>query len=157
MKLEALFRAEYPRLVRSLAAIYGSEQAADVVQEAFLRAHRVWSRISVYDDPGAWIRRVAMNKAANERRNVLRRRSVPLDAGVAAAAPQWPSDELLDLQRALRALPRRQRDCICLHYIGGYRIDEIAAALHIADGTVKSNMHDARCKLRTILSETDHA
>ena len=46
--------------------------AEEVAQDAFLRAHRDWERISGYDEPGAWVRRVAINLATSRLRRGLR-------------------------------------------------------------------------------------
>jgi DNA-directed RNA polymerase specialized sigma24 family protein len=67
--LESLFRAHYARLVRALAVVSGSQEAAaDAVQEAFVKAHLHWRRIHRYDDPVGWIRRVAINRLRDDHR-----------------------------------------------------------------------------------------
>lgn len=54
---DEFFRAEYPGLVVLLTAMSGSRAAAEeLAQEAMLRAHVRWDRISRYDRPGAWVR-----------------------------------------------------------------------------------------------------
>ena len=68
--LEQLFRREFPRLTRALAVAFGdAEAAADAVQEAFIAADRRWDSLGGYDDPSAWVRRVATNRMINQRRN----------------------------------------------------------------------------------------
>ena len=57
----------------------------------------------------------------------------------------------------MRALPTQQRLVICLHHLGGYRVDDVAADLGIAPGTVKSHLHDARRSLRRTLEVADDA
>ncbi len=64
--------------------------------------------------------------------------------------------ELLDLRAALSHLPEKQRIAICLHYLGGLSVAEIAGDLGVADGTVKSNLHDGRNRLRQLLAEDSH-
>jgi len=154
--IEDLFRREGPRLVRALSGVDGVEAAADAVQEAFLAADRRWGRVGALDDPAGWVRRVAINRLLNGRRNRLRRnelllaiRPAPADAGLD------PMD--LDLLAALRALPRQQRLVICLHHLGGYPVAEVAGYLDIAPGTVKSHLHDARKSLRRTLEVVDDA
>jgi DNA-directed RNA polymerase specialized sigma24 family protein len=71
-ELADLFRGEYPRLVRALGAAAGRDAAADAVQDAFVQAARHWRRIGDYDDPAAWIRRVAVNRVADQRRAARR-------------------------------------------------------------------------------------
>ena len=57
------FTAEYPRVVRSLSHLVRREDAEDVAQEAFARLHQHWAKISRYEQPDAWVRRVALNRA----------------------------------------------------------------------------------------------
>lgn len=65
---DAFFTVEYPRLVVLLTAATGHRPVAeDLAQEALVRVHQRWSRVSRYDRPGAWVRRVALNLAANSR------------------------------------------------------------------------------------------
>lgn len=153
LTIESLFRAEFSRLVRSLAVADGREQAADAVQDAFVQANRHWSKVASMQDPAGWVRRVAVNRLANGRRNRLRRAEL-----LAAVRPPDPAelDALdLDLLGAVAALPPQQRRCVCLHHIGGYSIDEVAETLAIAPGTVKSHLHDARAALRKVLEVSD--
>jgi RNA polymerase sigma-70 factor (ECF subfamily) len=57
--VEALFRQSYKPIVQALALACGDLAAAeDATQDAFAQAWRRWDRISRYDNPGAWVRRV---------------------------------------------------------------------------------------------------
>jgi RNA polymerase sigma-70 factor (ECF subfamily) len=152
---EGLFLAEFPRLVRSLAVADGTEDAADAVQEAFVQAQLRWTRVGALEDPAGWVRRVALNRLSNGRRNRRRRTAILATIRPVDPAELQPSD--LDLLAAVGALPPQQRRCVCLHHIGGYPIAEIATALGIAEGTVKSHLHDARASLRHTLEVTDDA
>jgi RNA polymerase sigma-70 factor (ECF subfamily) len=76
----AFYRREYPKMVAIAAAVSGSRAIAeDLAQEAMLRAHRHWDRVSTYERPGAWVRRVTINlslsaarRASAEMRRLLR-------------------------------------------------------------------------------------
>ena len=71
--VEALFRQSYSSIVQALALAGGDLAAAeDATQEAFAQAWGRWDRISRYDNPGAWVRRVAINKLRNAHRSRLR-------------------------------------------------------------------------------------
>lgn len=146
-----LFEAEYERLVRSLGLAFDPHAAADAVQEAFIQADHGWSTVGGFDDPAAWVRRVAINRLLNRRRNTARRRAI-----LATIRPVADSDltaELLDLRRAIAELPDRMRAAVCLHYLADLSVDDVAAALEVSPGTVKSNLHDARTRLRQLLGE----
>src|SRR5688500_15779291 len=72
MTFEELYRRDFTAVVGLVYALSGSRHVAEeLAQEAFLAAHRGWDRVGGYDDPGAWVRRVAVNQAVS----ALRRRS----------------------------------------------------------------------------------
>jgi RNA polymerase sigma-70 factor, ECF subfamily len=152
--VEDLFEREYSRLVRSLGVAFGAEAAADAVQDAFIQADRHWTRVSGYDDPAGWVRRVAVNRLLSGRRTQRRRAEI-----LATIRPVQTEDLLashLDLRRAVDGLPPRMRAAVCLHYLADLSVDEVATALAVAPGTVKSNLHDARGQLRGRLEEPQH-
>ena len=67
--VDELFDRQYAAIVRALAVAFDdAEGAADAVQEAFIEADRRWT-VSHYDEPAVWIRRVAINRLRNGRRN----------------------------------------------------------------------------------------
>lgn len=154
--IQTLFERRYAELVRALAVAFGdAEASADAVQEAFIQADRRWRTIGQYDDPGAWIRRVAINRLRNRHRTLRRRSEI-----IAAIRPVSIEDltaDLLDLRRAIDALPEKMRLAVCLHHIAGCTIDEVAAALDVSPGTIKSNLHDARQRLRAQMEDPRHA
>jgi RNA polymerase sigma-70 factor (ECF subfamily) len=152
-ELEELFDREFARLVRSLGVAFGAEEAADAVQEAFIAADRRWRRVRRYDDPVGWVRRVAVNRLLNGRRDRSRRDAAM--AGVRPVDAAMLDDSVLDLRRELVGLPPRMRATVCLHYLAGLTTAEVADALGITAGTVKSTLHDARRRLRVSLEVTD--
>jgi RNA polymerase sigma-70 factor, ECF subfamily len=150
---DEVFSAEYPRLLRALAVADDAAHAEDAVQEAFIEAERRWPYVSSLDDPVGWVRRVAVNRLANVRRN--RRRRDEILATVRPPDPATLGAADLDLLDAVRALPERQRLALCLHHLAGYAVADVARMLGVADGTVKSNLHDARAALRRRLEVPD--
>ena len=146
-----LFDAEYGRLVRSLGVAFEPVDAADAVQEAFIEADRAWDRVSGYDDPAGWVRRAAVNRLLNGQRN--RRRRNEILATIKPVADDDLTAELLDLRRAVAGLPDRMRAAVCLHYLADLTVEQVAATLEVSPGTVKSNLHDARLRLREQLGE----
>jgi RNA polymerase sigma-70 factor (ECF subfamily) len=148
---DALFAAHYARLVRTLTLVAGDQEvAADAVQEAFLKAHLKWRKISGYDDPIGWVRRVAINQIRDaHRRHARKNRALSRLASQATtvAEPVEPDE----FGRLLAALPTQQRAATALFYVDGLSIAEIAVALDIAEGSVKSHLHDARRRLKPLL------
>ena len=143
-----LFNLHYARLVRSLTVICGnSEEAADAVQEAFVKAHLKWRKISTYDDPVGWIRRVAINKVRDGHRSKVRRdRAVERMGHQATLTSEQPAiDEVAEL---LSTLPKQQRAAAAMFYVEQLTVLEIADALEISEGAVKFHLHQARQKLR---------
>lgn len=60
---DAFYRSEFPRMVNIAYALSGSRLAAeDLAQDAMIAAHRQWNRVGALDKPGAWTRRVVINK-----------------------------------------------------------------------------------------------
>jgi RNA polymerase sigma factor (sigma-70 family) len=153
-ELERIFRTEYPRLVATVAVVLrDADAAADVVQDAFVQAGRHWSRISGYDDPARWLRRVAINRALSVRRG--RRRQDAALHRLAGPATTDDGEPALDFDAALDRLPRGQRAVVALFYVADLPVTEIARVLDIAPGTVKSQLHDARNALAPQLEVDD--
>lgn len=150
--LEEVFRDQYPRLVASLSLIAGRPAAEDAVQTAFERAGVRWRRVSRYDDPAGWIRRVALNLLLNERRRLDRFSSET----VADRTSSWTNQAVseVDVTRALDTLAPMQRAYVVLHYLEDMSVDEVAATLDRRSGSVKSGLHDARRSMATYLGES---
>ena len=154
--VDELFERRFADLVRALAVAFGDpEGAADAVQEAFIEADRRWATVGNYADPAAWVRRVAVNRMRNGRRN--HRRRAEIVAAIRPVAAEDLTADLLDLRAAVDALPEKMRLAVCLHHLAGCTIDEVAATLDVSPGTVKSNLHDARRRVRGQMEDPNHA
>jgi RNA polymerase sigma-70 factor, ECF subfamily len=153
---EVIFRANFDRLVRAMTVVSGNQEAAaDAVQSAFFKAHLRWARVREYDDPLAWIRRVAINELRDEaRRFGVKRRGLARLRGeleTVSAAPEEPRNDWLRV--LLAELPRQQRATIALYYIEELSMAEIAETLGISVGTVGFHLSRGRERLRDVLSE----
>jgi RNA polymerase sigma factor (sigma-70 family) len=148
------FRAEYRRVVGLTLVLCGRRAIAEeLAQDAFVQAYRRWDRISAYDDPGAWVRRVAVNLATSSlRRRTREVRALTRLAGRRTDAVSEPRVDG-DFWPAVRALPRRQAQCVALRYLEDRSIDDIAAVLDINPTTVRVHLHAARTSLATTLGE----
>ncbi|MGD9646932.1 MAG: RNA polymerase sigma factor [Pirellulales bacterium] len=162
-----LVRHWHERLLRHARRSTGAEDAAlDVMQEAWLDICRgLWQ----LDDParfGPWAYRIVTRRSARWVRQRQRRRQVEQQQFKQAQAsdPGEPAREPGELARAetadavrvaLRRLPADQQAILELRYVEGFGIEQIAAALGIAAGTVKSRLFHARQHLRTFLHQVD--
>ena len=116
-----------------------------------MRAHVRWRRIRHYDDPVGWIRRVAVNLLRDERRRSGRKRRAIERLGRRSEAQVAPPSEPDQLDVLLRELPIQQRTAVALYYVEGLDVSEVADAMQVAEGTVKSHLFDARRKLRAVI------
>jgi RNA polymerase sigma-70 factor (ECF subfamily) len=152
---DEFYTATVGRLLGQLYPVTGDlHEAEEVVQEAYARASTRWARLRDYDLPEAWVRRVAMNLAADRGRRLQRQARALLRAGPPAAVPP-ASVEALALAEALRALPMRQRQAIVLHHLVDLPVQEVAATLGAGTGTVKSWLARGRRTLAARLGEPE--
>ncbi len=132
------------RLIGALTLITGNRATAeDALQDALVKAwHR---RDQPIDQLTAWITVVATNQARSGwRRKQAEQRAMDKIGGRAnhgAAPASEPDNELLE---ALRSLPERERQVAVMHYVLDQSVAQVAAALGIADGTVKTQLFRAR-------------
>lgn len=135
-----------PLCVQLYAHTGDHSEAQDVVQEAFCRALARWPRISRYDDPAAWVRKVAWNLATSRWRKVRANRAFVHKSALEEHVP-GPDPEHLDVIAVLKTLPERQRQAVVMHYLSDIPVAEIATMTGAAEGTVKSWLHRARTTL----------
>jgi RNA polymerase sigma-70 factor (ECF subfamily) len=151
------YQASYGRVVALVAAIVGDRhQAEDIAQEAFARALTRWPRIARYDQPEAWVRRVALRLTIDAGRRT--RRAALLSArllGVVRGGQ--PSDPLAAtaLSVALLRLPLAQRQVVVLYYLADLPVTEIARDLGVSVGTIRTRLAAARHRLERELAESD--
>lgn len=127
--------------------------AEDIVQEALLSTHRSWTAV---EQPLAYARRAVTNLCASRVRRLGReRRALTRWFGQRSAVYTELEPADAEFWRAVGALPVRQREVIALHYVEDLSVVDIAAALEISPGTVKSTLHEARRSLAATLRLTN--
>jgi RNA polymerase sigma-70 factor (sigma-E family) len=157
-EFEELFDAEFPSVVRSVFVVCQDVgRAEDLAQEAFLELLRHWGRVSRYERPGAWVRRVAIRKAVQvtkreSRRGWLERRAAAGTTGTGQPPDSWHDDSLW---AAVRSLPPQQRAVVALFYYEDMTVEEAAGLLGCSVSTVKVHLHRARETLRSRVSRTE--
>lgn len=155
----ALYRPEQGKLYRVAWAILGNEaDAADALQEATIRAYRALDQLK--GGPVAfpsWIRRILINTCTQ----IVRKRSkvIPVERPEDVGPESVISDIELprdgDVWDAVRALDDRYRIVVVLRFLNDMQLDEIAKALDIPLGTVKSRLHAALKQLRQTLKQME--
>ena len=145
----------YPRLVAGMALITGSRATAeDAVQEALARAWERSERGEQIESLPAWVTRVAMNLSKSRlRRMRVEARHRDGVAMTSVADGGAASDSRIDIRRALADLSHRQREVTVLRYYVGWNVAEIARALELNEGTVKTSLFRARKALAAALGE----
>jgi RNA polymerase sigma-70 factor, ECF subfamily len=149
---DEFYTANVRSLTLQLTAYTGDpNEAQDMVHEAFCRAFARWRTVGSYDDPVAWVRRVAWNLATNRFRSqrafrsFLRRQRVEHVAG--------PDPDGVALEGALATLSENHRRVVVLHYLAGLSVGEIARQEGVPQGTVKSWLHRGRAALAGQLTD----
>lgn len=151
---EAFYRRERRSVIGLAYVLSGSRSGAeDLAQDAFLRGLKVWDRISAYDDPGAWVRRVVANQAVSGfRRRAAEARALIRFGGDAHQVPDIASDAAV-VWAAVRRLPKRQAQAIALRYLEGRAIADIAQILECSENTVNTHLKRAKETLSHQLHE----
>jgi RNA polymerase sigma-70 factor (sigma-E family) len=157
----AEFASANARRLRHIARLLTGDpdRAEDLLQIALARSYRRWDRISRYDDPVAYVRRVMVNAHTDWWRRRWRH-EVPTgqlpDGPTSGDLAADHADRDL-LARALAGLSPRERAVVVLRYYADLSEQEIARTLGVAPGTVKSASARALAKLRISpdLAETE--
>jgi RNA polymerase sigma-70 factor (ECF subfamily) len=142
---DSFYKREVSAVVGLAFVLSGSRSGAeDLAQEGFLAAYRQWDRISGYDDPGAWVRRVVANHAVS----TIRRRTAEMKALLRLDRPTF---ELLEVPaesayvwEEVRRLPKRQAQVVVLRYFDGQQSSQTAQILECSENTVKTHLLRAK-------------
>ncbi len=151
---DTFYAEHHAPMIRGLALALGDDgfgrEAAD---EGFTRALQRWRTVSRYRNPAGWVYRAGLNWARSRRRR--QRRELLLDGGPTDTTERGQLDHRPDrtVTAALRRLPIDQRAVIVARYYLDWSEADIATALDIAPGTVKSRASRALSELATILED----
>lgn len=137
--VSALFQARYPELVR-LADLLGANDPEDIAQEAFARLIRRQQALRDPDAALAYVRSTVCNLVRNQQRHlrVVRSRTPPGHDEASSEHAVMLREDRRELLAALAALPPRRREAIVLRYWLDLSEREMAAAMGVSAGTVKS-------------------
>ena len=148
MTFEAFYQQELRAVIGLAYALSGSPSVAeDLAQDAFLAAHKNWDKVSQYDKPQAWVRRVVANMSVSMfRRKMREAKAIARIKGEPTVLPALDAHDD-EFWRTVRGLPKRQAQAIALHYLEDLSIADIAEILECAEGTVKVHLHKGRHRL----------
>jgi RNA polymerase sigma-70 factor (sigma-E family) len=151
----AIYTTHYRSLVRlAVLLVRDVATAEEVVQDSFIAMHAAWRRLRDTEKALSYLRQSVVNRS----RSVLRHRMV-VDKNAPKPAPDMPSAEqgaisLLERSAviaALRTLPPRQREALVLKYYADLSEAQIATAMGISRGAVKSHTARGVAALRVVL------
>ncbi len=165
MAFEELYRRIRDVAYRYAFRVLGSQEAAEeAAQEILVKVYRARASYRPRARFRTWLYRVATNHCINERQRAWRQREVGVREGTAGlsapgavgddpAARQEAGEVAQALQRALEALPPRQRAAVVLARYEGCTMAEVAQALDCSSpGAAKQLLHRARSRLQLALA-----
>jgi RNA polymerase sigma-70 factor (sigma-E family) len=159
--LAALHREHYASLVRLASLVLGDIGLAEqVVQDAFVKLHLRWGGLRQLDRAPAYLRSCVLNGARSQlrRQKVRDRHDARRTVGPAVGTPEASVVAAAEHDRvvgALRRLPERQREALALRYFLDLSEAEIAAAMGVSAGSVKTHVHRGLATLAQLLGEND--
>ena len=157
--LAALHREHYASLVRLASLVLGDVGLSEqVVQDAFVKLHLRWGGLRQLDRAPAYLRSSVLNAARSQlrRRKVRDRHEARRTVAPTVATPEASAVAGAEHERivaALRRLPQRQREALALRYFLDLREAEIAAAMGVSAGSVKTHVHRGLATLAHLLGE----
>ena len=159
-RFDEVVARHYQEILNYVAWQVGNpEDAKDLTQVIFTKAYRAFGGFRGEASVRTWLYTIARNTI----RDFFRRKkpTTSLEAHVEThGEPASPHVELpartVRLQRALAALPEEFREVVMMFYFEGLSLAEIAEALSLPVGTVKSRLNRARRKLRDLILEMEH-
>ncbi|MFL7791174.1 MAG: RNA polymerase sigma factor [Anaerolineae bacterium] len=149
--IDTLFRQYEQPICSYLTRLTGSAaRAQELTQETFIRAYRALLRGEQWDNPRAWLYRVASRLATDDHRRRKLLEWLPLSGEEPALEPsiEATATRRIAVQAALDTLPSKYRIPLVLHVYTGCTVAEIAQTLGLSESGVKSRLSRAREKFR---------
>lgn len=145
---------KYGNMILRLAFSYvkNLQEAEDITQEVFIKLTQNSIKFENENHRKAWILRITINLCKNRLKLFWNRNTCSID-DISGLSKNDTYDFDNNVLAAVMKLPSRQRTIIYLYYYEGYKINEIASILKKRETTIRSDMHRARQKLKTILKE----
>lgn len=137
------------------------EDAKDAAQQVFLRLHRSLGQLDENRYFPSWLYRITVNVCRDMMRNRMRRPTVPLDSAEPGAAPadapekMRRAEQMRMIYAALETLPEKERAAVVLRDLEGLSTREVARTLKCSEVTVRSQISNARVKIRKFVERQE--
>lgn len=155
---EMLYR-KYADGMFSVACSYSDndDEAADILQDGFIKVFRMLHQHNKEKSLGGWIRRIIINTAIDHYHKKVRHLEVVEESyeGEESTNDLFEQSNAAEIIRFVNELPTKARMVLKLYAIEGYAHQEIATALNISVGTSKSQLNRAKKLLKEMLG-TSH-
>lgn len=164
---ELVARYQHRLYNATIRLVHNPEDAADVVQEAFLNAYQSLDSFKGDSEFFTWLYRIAFNAAVSHKRKQKLMLSLDSSHGDSSHDPDDPSEfvrpglalekseEEAQLRTALARLSPEHRDVLVMKDLESLKYEVIAELLQVPIGTIRSRLHRARLELRTLLSPNE--
>lgn len=150
--VELVLEAEPTLFHVAFSILHHEQDCADAVQEAVVKAYEQRHTLKKLAYFKTWLVRIVMNECYQMLRK--QKRQAPMKEEILADDRKlglYVQEDYLDLYRAIDALKEKDRMCVLLFYMEDFTIAQIAEALEIPAGTVKSRLNRARAQLKGML------
>lgn len=152
----------YNFCLRLCPSVYDAE---DLYQDTFLKAIEKISSIDENNNPSAYLCTIAVSLWKSKARKAARRHAIApqssIDEQIFVASDYALEEEIItaelhnDVKKAVSTLDDKLRMCVLLHYVADMSLNEIARAVGVPEGTVKSRLHTARKLLKEQIAKGD--
>ncbi len=155
VEFEDFYRAQSASVYRALSLALGdTDFGREATDEAMARAYQHWRNLSGYDNPAAWTYRVGLNWARSQLRKGHRELSTASPEPASLGGSVFDGSIDRSLQDALARLPVEARSVVVLRYLLDWSTADVAEALGVPEGTVKSRLTRALHRLQALLEES---
>lgn len=142
---------------------YTTEDAEDLYQQTFMKAFEKRGKLDRNNNPKAYLMSIASNLWRNQKSSYARHQRIAptvsyeeVDYDITGDTPDIlestiKADEEIRLKECVDKLPDKLKQVILMYYSSEMPIEDISKALHIPKGTVKSRLHNAKDKLKSMM------
>ncbi|MBF0544349.1 MAG: sigma-70 family RNA polymerase sigma factor [Candidatus Riflebacteria bacterium] len=133
-----------------------SETAEDLTQEVFIKVYQNAERLRPDSHFKSWLMTILRNVVLDHLRKAPQKnKAISLEKDLPLAAPETQNIRKLIIGEALAKLPERQKEIVLLFYFWELSSVEIGKVMNLPEGTVRSDLHQARIRIAELLEDAD--